>query len=235
MFCPKCKAEYRSGFTRCADCDVDLVETLDANADTPRSPDGLELLWKGIHPGACGSICAALDDAEIFYKTTSSEFGILATMMQHVNFVWIEPRDRDAARAIVADVLAGRKSEDQREEDLVAESAKVNPFGLNRSVFGGPGEDNDQQSPSQAKDSPSDDGSAPDDIIENFDPDDATIEVWSGDSEDRAQTFKDCLSDVGIGCVLADDGGKTRVLVMPATEARAREVIRQIEEASKLH
>jgi len=25
MFCPKCKAEYREGFSRCADCDIDLV------------------------------------------------------------------------------------------------------------------------------------------------------------------------------------------------------------------
>ena len=28
MFCPKCKAEYREGFTVCADCGVPLVETL---------------------------------------------------------------------------------------------------------------------------------------------------------------------------------------------------------------
>jgi hypothetical protein len=27
MFCPECKAEYRAGFTHCADCDVDLVAT----------------------------------------------------------------------------------------------------------------------------------------------------------------------------------------------------------------
>src|SRR5437016_1766626 len=26
MFCPQCGAEYRQGFTRCADCDVELVE-----------------------------------------------------------------------------------------------------------------------------------------------------------------------------------------------------------------
>ncbi|MCU1315152.1 MAG: hypothetical protein JWN63_474 [Candidatus Acidoferrum typicum] len=26
MYCPPCKAEYRQGFTRCADCDVGLVE-----------------------------------------------------------------------------------------------------------------------------------------------------------------------------------------------------------------
>jgi hypothetical protein len=25
MFCPRCGAEYREGFTRCADCDVDLL------------------------------------------------------------------------------------------------------------------------------------------------------------------------------------------------------------------
>ena len=28
MFCPVCKVEYRSGFSRCVDCDVDLVEEL---------------------------------------------------------------------------------------------------------------------------------------------------------------------------------------------------------------
>ena len=28
MFCPECKVEYRSGFSRCADCDVPLVERL---------------------------------------------------------------------------------------------------------------------------------------------------------------------------------------------------------------
>jgi hypothetical protein len=28
MFCPKCKAEFREGFTSCADCNVNLVEDL---------------------------------------------------------------------------------------------------------------------------------------------------------------------------------------------------------------
>lgn len=28
MFCPSCKAEYREGFIRCADCGVDLVDKL---------------------------------------------------------------------------------------------------------------------------------------------------------------------------------------------------------------
>ena|SRR3989442_7191458 len=29
MFCPECKAEYRPGFTRCNDCQVELVEVLE--------------------------------------------------------------------------------------------------------------------------------------------------------------------------------------------------------------
>lgn len=32
MFCPKCKAEYRSGFTECPDCGVSLVH------EPPHSP-----------------------------------------------------------------------------------------------------------------------------------------------------------------------------------------------------
>ena len=30
MWCPKCKNEYREGFTHCPDCDVDLVESLES-------------------------------------------------------------------------------------------------------------------------------------------------------------------------------------------------------------
>ena len=32
MFCPRCKAEYREGFSRCAECDVELVDNLPADA-----------------------------------------------------------------------------------------------------------------------------------------------------------------------------------------------------------
>ena len=28
MFCPKCRAEYREGFTTCSDCHIDLVDVL---------------------------------------------------------------------------------------------------------------------------------------------------------------------------------------------------------------
>src|SRR5215831_21242657 len=31
MFCPQCKAEYRSGFVKCSDCDIALVDQLPEN------------------------------------------------------------------------------------------------------------------------------------------------------------------------------------------------------------
>jgi len=37
MFCPKCKAEYTQGVTRCSDCDMDLVECL---SEPRRDSDG---------------------------------------------------------------------------------------------------------------------------------------------------------------------------------------------------
>jgi len=38
MFCPNCRVEYRPGFTRCADCELDLVEVL-----PPANPQGSEI------------------------------------------------------------------------------------------------------------------------------------------------------------------------------------------------
>ena len=32
MFCPQCRAEYREGFFRCSDCDIPLVDQLQADS-----------------------------------------------------------------------------------------------------------------------------------------------------------------------------------------------------------
>ena len=35
MFCPRCRAEYRTGFVRCNDCDVELVDQLAQDTGEP--------------------------------------------------------------------------------------------------------------------------------------------------------------------------------------------------------
>jgi hypothetical protein len=84
MICPQCKAEYRRGFTVCADCDVPLVESpelasqsaVDAapkdRAERERAAGGMPgdpntdpfcSFWKGTDLRVCTEICTVLDEA----------------------------------------------------------------------------------------------------------------------------------------------------------------------------
>lgn len=50
MFCPECRAEYRPGFTRCSDCDVELVPAIpqqDKRLRTPRPDSATVFLTSG--------------------------------------------------------------------------------------------------------------------------------------------------------------------------------------------
>jgi hypothetical protein len=75
MFCPECKAEYRAGFTRCADCDVDLVA--DLSESKPDSGDhsnlqgdlsNLREVWTGDDQQSCVATCLTLKEAGIAYE-----------------------------------------------------------------------------------------------------------------------------------------------------------------------
>lgn len=83
MICPECMAEYREGFTRCADCDEELVASLD---DTPASSSGEARanrdalgfgageddpyckFWEGEDARVFAEICGVLDEAGIPYR-----------------------------------------------------------------------------------------------------------------------------------------------------------------------
>ena len=51
MFCPKCKVEYRPGFTRCSDCEVDLVDVLPE--EDLSSDEALTMLWECSDQNRC--------------------------------------------------------------------------------------------------------------------------------------------------------------------------------------
>jgi hypothetical protein len=49
MICPKCGIEYRDGFTKCSDCDTELVEkTGDSKEQVKIGPDGIKLIKFGV-------------------------------------------------------------------------------------------------------------------------------------------------------------------------------------------
>src|SRR6266481_1909144 len=73
MFCPQCKAEYRSGFTQCSDCYVDLVGELPEKQSSSEeeqsfSNEALTLLWECADESECVGVCRDLQEADIPYK-----------------------------------------------------------------------------------------------------------------------------------------------------------------------
>ena|SRR5215467_35235 len=53
MFCPRCGAEYRPGFTHCSDCDVDLVdEPSELGSRAPKSTRD----WSSMRPPVFGGL-----------------------------------------------------------------------------------------------------------------------------------------------------------------------------------
>ncbi len=116
MFCPVCKYEFRRGFTRCNTCDVDLVDALPPEQEIDHTPsaaaaahpqlDRPVLLWSGASGGFYSALTLALDSARIPYNKEELDARMVFTT-QHVDLeVWVPAANlRDAQRVLDA-VLA---------------------------------------------------------------------------------------------------------------------------------
>ena len=208
MLCPNCKTEYRDGFTRCSDCGAQLVEQLAAPVPTnrPQTADGPELLWTGSELPISGAITTALDKAGIPYHTRTRDVGLLPGLSQPVYAIFIPARHHAVAHSALDDALR------QFEE--------------------GPSQaDEDAAETESATESQEEDDATPDDIPGNYDPNEATAEVWSGGDADIKNMLIASLHENGIGCELTGEDNFA-ILVMPAAAQRAREIVREVIEAS---
>lgn len=228
MFCPECRAEYRSGFKTCSDCGVDLVEHLDHAPLVPDphfKPKGSQnpnLFLALSDEQYFQTVLDVLDELRIPHEQQSKSSSIIPGLGGEQFFIFVKPEYRDEARRAV------ERSQEQ---------------------FAIPAEDGDDADVSLA-----------DDVVPgDFNPNDATVEVWHGDDLELHDMLVTCLNGVGIGCAthlesevndVADDAGATSsappvsdtaaaagsmgnpIFVRPADEKRAREVIREIVDAS---
>ncbi len=69
MFCPSCGSEYREGFSRCADCEVSLVDTLPSPAEAHPDPGDVETVFATGDPVLLMTATSLLDAAGIPYFT----------------------------------------------------------------------------------------------------------------------------------------------------------------------
>ena len=72
MFCPECKAEYREGFTRCADCEVALVRHLPKEEDKHKKVELVTIFVSGSQ-SEIDVIKSLLDSVEIPCVVTGAD------------------------------------------------------------------------------------------------------------------------------------------------------------------
>jgi hypothetical protein len=217
MFCPDCKAEYRPGFTRCSDCDVALVERLEeteVHSDNPELSGAPELLWTGTDARMRDAIIETLEASKILCHERNDKVGALRNWSEDVYAIFTRARDHRAATTALEAAARHRESAPQETDDEPGDSDSSVPE--SRSA-----EDDDDLS-----DVP------PDYVPEDFDPDEATVEVWSGRDATMRENLITFLSNVGIGSATDEFAGQLRIRVTPASQKRAQEMIRQVIDAS---
>jgi hypothetical protein len=217
MFCPDCKAGYRPGFTRCSDCGLDLVEHLEQtniHSNNPELSDTPELLWTGTDAATRDGIVDALETANIPFHQRGDKVGSLPGWSRQVYAIFTHSRDHRAASAALE--AAARHRETPPEDSAEA------PRHSNVPLQGSPVNDDEDDSYDVPQDY----------VPEDFDPDEATAEVWSGQDAATRDNLITCLRGIGIGSATDDSAGQLRILVTPSSQERAQEMIRQIADAS---
>ncbi|HWF37190.1 MAG TPA: hypothetical protein VG322_01640 [Candidatus Acidoferrales bacterium] len=210
MFCPNCKTEYRAGFSVCSDCGAQLVEHLDeAPTENPRSA-GPELLWTGADAAIYGVIVNALDDAGIPHHESKREVGPIPGLGQPVYAIFIPSRQSRAAHIEMEKAVRELENDPREPEQEIGTSTVAGDSEL--------GGEEKYASPA-------------DDIVEDYDPEQATAEVWSGSDLEIKEMLVASLRENGIGCAL-EVNGAFRIRVMPSDADRAREIVREVINAS---
>jgi hypothetical protein len=126
MYCPQCEAEYRAGFTRCADCDVDLV----ANLPVKQHPDDFVPITAIRDFGLIMLLKTAFKEAGVEFFTQSRAVQEMNTavphsdpLFQHTEF-WVRAGDVKRALQLVSETTGSadapaRESTDDQEETPV--------------------------------------------------------------------------------------------------------------------
>jgi hypothetical protein len=213
MFCPVCKAEYREGFYRCADCDVLLVDSLPAPpteaASPPSSNPSAVILWRGHDPVVFTAILSALEDARIAYldAATQDPEGDLGSGFP----MGLRAAPGFAIRVDRADLAAARECVKAVIERLSADATAASELEI-------------------PYESAEEGGS---ELPEHWNPEEAAREVWCGDDEAAAEFMEATLRENGIPCRrLTEANSPVRLFIRPQDEARARKIIREVTEGT---
>jgi hypothetical protein len=204
MICPQCQAEYREGFTRCADCDLELVR---AGAGTIVAPAGEHArpgeseedpfcsFWKGEDARLHAELCQVLDDAGIPHKSVYQRDHLFnlrnySAFQVGVPFSLFEKAENAVKQAFCPD--------------------EYEAMGLLEN-----GGSREKQA----------------DEEQDGDPEDATVKVWEGNQGALLQFITAALAENQIFSRAQKISDGAELYVMEMDEIRAREIVREVAEA----
>jgi hypothetical protein len=205
MICPNCKCEYIRGVTECSDCGVALVEVLEPAGQNPARDLRIVSVWQGDDPSEYERVKASLQDAGIeSIDRDSKNLNPFIPLGSNME-IWVSAADRDAARKIIL------------EEDGRIDPDELTPEGIEALTL------------PESDDSEDDDSS---DLSVEWHEDDPAATVWTGDSEPLADNLSACLREVGIASRKQNEGAQWTLVVRPEKELRAKEIVREVVDAS---
>jgi hypothetical protein len=232
MICPQCRAEYREGFTVCADCDVPLVpqyETgtaLDVLA-TPPEPgdpdrDPFCAFWKGDDRRLHAELTSVLDSSGIPHKTVRRQDHLFnlnnyPAFQIAVPFSFYERAERAIKEAYDLDA-----SDPDAVQSLTASPLAIKPPGSIRklpAMLSPPADEAIPGPPSGGDDS-------------DWLAEDANASVWSGEDSSLQEMLTASLNENRIPCRLETRAEHATIFVRPEDKDRASEIVREVCDAS---
>lgn len=253
MFCPQCKAEYRQGFTHCSDCDCDLVWELPEQAIVQHQPappgdpdkDPFCSFWKGDDPRLHTELCQLLDEEGIPHKTVrradhlfhisrypAFQIGIPFSMFDRAEAAVKEAYGNEEEQPDVAALLPQGSEEAEGSRAFRAWLPEKRGFVWSPQEQGTEAEPEPGSPATPLPDQPSNEEQSEPSLDdwdpENWCPEDATVQVWSGDSPEFAELLAGSLRENQIHSRRKQSASKLLLFVLPVDETRAREIVREV-------
>lgn len=230
MFCPQCRAEYRPGFTRCSDCDIDLVHELplarkhssepNSGATAADEEDPFCAFWQGDDARLHAELCTVLDKAGIPHKTVQRQDHLFNLNNYPAFQIGVPFSLYEKAETAVKDAYGMDSSSPDAGQSLtsLAFTADGSRAFQRLPNMLTPGEEENIPGPPDAGE----------DSEEEFEG--RGIEVWSGEDSSLGDMLVASLQENKIVVRRKNSHGKQTLLVPSGDETRAREIVKEVVE-----
>jgi hypothetical protein len=203
-YCPLCDAEYAASHAQCTVCGADLVPELlrGRPLDDQQRNEKIVVIWRGGDPLAVSEVISALREAGIRHHVQPTN--------EHMVFELGMPRPKYAVRVFSSDAVKAKEQ--------LSDIRESPPFALDESDLP---QDVEETSRTAS-------------VTEHqWIPARATVEIWNGEDGALAELLEACLRENRIGVRREGaEPGAQRLLIMSVDEAAAREIIREVREAT---